>query len=281
MDIEPTWISDPEAVRELAQMIGAVSVCLSSAELLAGRKYLAADGLLSWPVARLRLRWLAGGLLARMLTSVFSYPQVLALVIARFVAAVSILLLHPGYLMAAVLTGVVAATSAAMLLRSPFGNDGADQMTLVCFVALSVSYIGDSQAVLNACLWFIAGQSCLSYFTSGVAKLGAPGWRHGEFVPFIFGTFVYGHSVAARLFQKSRRLSLFASWLVIIPECLFVLIFFIPLPWSMAFLAWGVMFHLLSASLMGLNTFFWSFVGTYPAVLYCSQVSSSLLLPNL
>jgi hypothetical protein len=32
----------------------------------------------------------------------------------------------------------------------------------------------------------------------------------------------------------------------------------------------GLLFHVLSAMTMGLNTFVWAFVATYPAILFCS-----------
>ena len=38
------------------------------------------------------------------------------------------------------------------------------------------------------------------------------------------------------------------------------------------FLAWGVVFHIANAFTMGLNTFFWSFLATYPALLYLWHV---------
>ena len=34
--------------------------------------------------------------------------------------------------------------------------------------------------------------------------------------------------------------------------------------------AWGVAFHVMNAVVMGLNSFFWSFAATYPAVIFCA-----------
>ena len=43
------------------------------------------------------------------------------------------------------------------------------------------------------------------------------------------------------------------------------------------FLAGGLLFHVASAVLMGLNTFLWAFGATYPAVFYCSVICAMRL----
>jgi hypothetical protein len=37
----------------------------------------------------------------------------------------------------------------------------------------------------------------------------------------------------------------------------------------------GALFHLLNAFMMGLNKFFWAFVSTYPALIYCHYLVSN------
>ena len=32
----------------------------------------------------------------------------------------------------------------------------------------------------------------------------------------------------------------------------------------------GLLFHMFNAFVMGLNKFFWAFLSTYPAILYCN-----------
>jgi hypothetical protein len=48
------------------------------------------------------------------------------------------------------------------------------------------------------------------------------------------------------------------------------LIFVLPFPLSLFFIAWGIIFHSLNAWIMGLNLFPWSFWATYPALIYIS-----------
>lgn len=276
------WWVQPATVRGLILGLASIGVLISSCELLVSRRSLTDGGLLSWQVASLQTKWLASGPIHRLLEPCFRYPQVLLIVLVRAAAALTII--------ASVLAGrsewagipvlIVAASLAALLLRTPFGNDGADQMSLVIFVCLSTSFlVANNRAILTACLFFIAAQSCLSYSTSGLAKLSASGWRTGSFVPFIFGTYVYGFSAVGNLLHKSRILAFAAAWMVIIPECSFIVVLFLPWPWCLLPLIWGGVFHLSSTVLMGLNTFFWAFVATYPAILYMHDALAVNLLP--
>ena len=70
--------------------------------------------------------------------------------------------------------------------------------------------------------------------------------------------------------MRRRGVGVALCWSVIVMETLFPLCLVVPQPWGWPFLGWGVAFHLLCAVIMGLNSFFWAFVATYPALLYAS-----------
>jgi len=55
-------------------------------------------------------------------------------------------------------------------------------------------------------------------------------------------------------------------------ECSFPLAIVVGSPPCLALVAWGVLFHLMNAVVMGLNSFFWAFVATCPPAIYCSIV---------
>lgn len=42
-------------------------------------------------------------------------------------------------------------------------------------------------------------------------------------------------------------------------------------PFRTSFFAWGLLFHLANALVMGLNSFIWAFVATYPAILFTKE----------
>jgi hypothetical protein len=58
------------------------------------------------------------------------------------------------------------------------------------------------------------------------------------------------------------------AWSVILTECLFAVALLTPFPITLAILIGGAAFHIMSGLVMGLNTFIWSFVATYPAILW-------------
>lgn len=173
---------------------------------------------------------------------------------------------------------VLAVLLVARQARIPFGRDGADQMIVLIIVPLALGTAIGSERAITLALAFIAGQACLSYFISGVAKLlGRPWW--GMALAEIMATRNYGHPAAAALFAGRPWFTRLVTAGIILGELLFWIVLFLPAPWAAAVLALGLLFHALNAVFMGLNTFLWAFAASYPAVYYISQLDalSSLL----
>jgi uncharacterized membrane protein (DUF485 family) len=84
----------------------------------------------------------------------------------------------------------------------------------------------------------------------------------------VLSTLSYGHSGAARAFRWSRGLSRIGCWSIIVFEMSFSLVLLAGHRGLLGVLALGAAFHLACAVLMGLNCFLWSFVATYPAVIF-------------
>lgn len=61
------------------------------------------------------------------------------------------------------------------------------------------------------------------------------------------------------------------SLTVILFECLFPLVLILPKEFVLAFITMGFLFHLGTAIIMGLNSFWFSFVCFYPAVIFFTQ----------
>jgi hypothetical protein len=195
----------------------------------------------------------------------------LILLALRTGAALALLLWEPAGLLRVGLVAGIAVLTIAPSTRSPFGLDGADQMSVITFVGLTLAHLGSSPVVQKAFLWFIALQACLSYATAGWAKVAAPRWRSGEYLTSVFATLTYGHAGIARFLAPRRQLTAFVARSMILMECVLPLALVLPAPGTLALLAVGVLFHLSAALIMGLNTFFWSFVAAYPAIFYCAS----------
>lgn len=260
--------NDPNTTLHVIERIAAISVCISSLELLVYPAQLNDKGLMSWRVFQLRHHRFAEGNAALLLSRIFSYPAFLVLIAIRLVAA-AILVIGPQASMArALLAGSVAILSLCLPLRSPYGLDGADQMSTNTFIALALVHCCASTTATKAGLLFLTLQVCLSYFTAGATKAFSPVWRDGTGLTGVFCTTAYGNPWLATRLAAHPRLGKAMSWSVIIGECSFPLVLLVPMPFALIFLAWGVTFHLLGAMIMGLNTFFWSYVSLYPALLY-------------
>lgn len=262
------WVGDPSAALGLTERIAAVGALLATAELLARPRALRADGLLSWPVARLRSATLAVGPTADVLERLFATPGVYGLCAARALGAAVVILAPSGSVVSAGGLLVAALTSLLLMLRTSYGNDGADQMLLLVLVPTAVvRLIGTEQAIEYA-LWFIALQCCLAYVTSGLGKLGGPSWLDGTGIIGILNTKTYGMRRIARQLEQRRWLAVMLSWSVILTEVSFPLVLVAPDPWVPFMLAGGLAFHVASAVVMGLNSFVWAFGATYPAIAY-------------
>jgi hypothetical protein len=259
---------EPTQALALVERIGAVAILISSLEMMVRPELFASEGLLSWKAAQLRSRWLTHGPIAIGLDVLFHAPGVLWLVGLRSLAsAVVIVSDFPS----GVAIGVVVLSTLLLMLRTPYGNDGADQIGLITFSAAALAHLRPTTKVIVAVLWFVTLQSCLAYLTSGIAKLAGSRWRDGTGLVGILATKTYGMRVLADALRRHRGVALVASWIVILGETLFPAVLIAPPSMILGFMVWGVVFHLGSAAVMGLNTFLWAFPATYPAIWYCAN----------
>jgi hypothetical protein len=251
--------------------LAAVGVLLSSAEYLAQPWHLRDDGLMSWAVASVRERWLVTSPMRIVLHAVLSYPRVLGMIAVRGVLALLVLLGPSSLSENPWILGALGLTSILVMLRSIYGQDGADHMVVIVYVSLALGTLVGTPTARAAGLWFIALQSCLSYATAGIAKATAEHWRDGTYLVRIMGTQCYGHPQVCDYLNPRPRLARWLARFIIVWESAFPVVLLLPSKLAMAVLIVGALFHLSNAFVMGLNTFFWSFISTYPAILYCVQ----------
>lgn len=258
-----------ELALELVARLASVPVLLSSLEFLYRRRILADEGLMSWTVAQVRGPWLVAPGLGAGFNAVLAWPRVLGLVGVRAAVAAAVLLWPQGTPQPWPLLATAAVLNVLFFVRSRYGHDGADQMGSITFVALAIG-VASTPATRAAALWFLALQAALAYGTAGVAKAVAPGWRNGSHLAGIMGTRMYGHAGLAAALRARPVLARALGFGTLAWECAFPLVLVLPTPAVVAFLASGIAFHVANAVFMGLNTFFWAFIATYPAILYCA-----------
>lgn len=265
-----TPTTDPHPYLVLIASIASIGASIANFEWLANRRQLKDDGLYSWAVAGARPAGVGASLPKRALNWLLSYRPFVGVLIVR---AIALALLPATLALRNGATGdlaFVVATTLLLNLRSPYGMDGSDQMAVQVFGALLIGCAAGSKLAIGASLCFIGAQACLSYFTSGVAKVLSPQWREGTVVFAIFNTRTYGYAPAARLLHDRPTVTRAATYGAVAMECAFPLVLFVGWPVCLVFIAWGVAFHVMNALVMGLNSFIWSFAATYPAVIYLS-----------
>ncbi|MFE4457180.1 HTTM domain-containing protein [Nocardia tengchongensis] len=253
----------------LSAAIGSVAVIIGSLERLAAPRLLADGALAGWPVSATSIPLLTRRSFQGTVGPLLEYPRVLGLIAACLASAV-LLVLHPSSALNALAATVIAATYILLSMRSRFGGDGADQMTIILFVSLAVAFVIGQERAEVIVLWFITAQVCLAYFTAGVAKLVSPVWRSGAALPEILATRAYGHRPVAKILARHRTTAAAMCWSVILLECSFPLVLLGIGPLTYLLVISGALLHVSTAILMRLNTFLWAFLATYPAVIFCT-----------
>ncbi|MDB6136433.1 MAG: httm protein [Verrucomicrobiales bacterium] len=248
----------------LTEQLVAVAVVISCLEYLVRPGVLSDHGLAGWPVGRLTRRWKTGPWGA-VLDAILVPSRYRIVLLLRCGAAVMLLVPWTEPVPRVAALAIVVVSSLLAQVRSSYGHDGADQMCLVVGGAALVARIA---LVTEAALWFIALQACLAYATAGLKKAASPVWRSGEALPGVLGTTIYGNARAHRTLVRHPGIARLGCFSVIAIETAFPLALIGLAPVTCVLLALGVAFHASTVILMGLNTFFWAFTATYPAIVY-------------
>jgi hypothetical protein len=266
----------PREMFWLVERLASIGVAVSSLELLRYSRPLRPEGIMSWEVARLRHRLFVTPRLENFLNGIFSYGPTLGLIALRLLAAIVLLTGAAHGSFAALLAALIALSGIAFSLRCPFGLDGADQLYTLIFSGLALARIVEGEMAQRIFLGWLAAHVAIAYLTSGVAKLFSKSWRSGTAIPGVFGTIMYGLPALGRWLKPRDRLCQFIAGSIILGEIALPFCLVTPLPVAFGLLACGVCFHLLAALTMGLNSFLWAFVATYPALLYAGSVLTRL-----
>jgi hypothetical protein len=258
-----------QCVRLLCLFYG-ISLVITFAEKLAEAHLYAADGLMSWNIlsfdradsgALFRPGVLSQSLFGKAGTSA---GHVLGIV------GVGLMWWGPvrSYAFSAGMLAIVL-SCVLMQLRTVYAGDGAQQMNLLIGVAILLGFNAWARPLTGVvCLLFIAAQSMLSYFVSGAAKVISPIWMRGDALRKIMGTTAFGSELGFRLASIHPQFTRMLCRVTVVVEMLFPVLVLGPKWMMILFMLWGASFHVANAVLMGLNTFVWSYLATYPALYF-------------
>lgn len=151
-------------------------------------------------------------------------------------------------------------------------NGGSDFMTLVGLTGLLIAHgvgaVATPELGWRAGLWYVTLHSITSYFVSGWVKLLHPSWRTGRALPQFLDTGIHGPLPTDSVFRRPW-LARAMSWSFTVWEGLMPLALLDPrLALVLCTVAGG--FHFLVFRFFGLNRFFWAWMTSFPAIVYCA-----------
>lgn len=116
-------------------------------------------------------------------------------------------------------------------------------------------------------LGYLAVQVVLSYTLAGYVKLTNRDWRSGQALVDVFAISTYPVSDSLRGWARRPRLLWLLAWVAMAFEILFPVAFLDAQLLRFA-LAGALGFHLVNAVVFGLNRFVWSWLATYPVLVW-------------
>lgn len=259
-------MSDGRTLLGMTVLLSCTGIVLQSLELIRNRSHLRDGHLLGWG----RFRGAPAGPLRELGRTLLRYPSCLIIVGVRAGAALLAAILFHAHPAAWLLLPALVVLQLYYNYRFALTRENANAMYLYVLVACTVASLpGASQELVTVAFAFLSFQVLLAYFMSGKTKLASPKWRTGEYLTWIC------QNRSAQLFPgigdlagRHRGAVLAATWSVILLQLLFPLSIFLPEPFLWAFLAAGVVFHTVISLTMGPHAFWWSFVATYPGLVF-------------
>jgi hypothetical protein len=261
----PYSLPTAEAIRAL-ELLFALSVGIQTLEYWRMRPAMQGHGLWVWALQRQDIPsvWVR-----RCLDTLFAPPAFSALLVLRLLALISLAcqgshLLNIGFLFV---------SNVAILIRwrGAF-NGGSDFMTLAVLTGLLISQVTQPFAGLEmawrACFWYITLQSITSYFMSGAVKLRRREWRNGSAMTIFLNAAIHGPLSPSHGLRKPWLAAL-GSWAFIVWECLAPLAL-LDARLAVVFCTIAALFHFLVFWFFGLNRFFWAWLATFPAIIWCA-----------
>jgi len=261
----PYILSTPVAIRAI-EFLFAMCAGIQTLEYWRMRHAMQGDGLWVWSIQRqdIPTPWIR-----RCLDGLYTPAMFSALLLTRFMALIS-LAMQGSHLYN---IGFLFVSNLAILIRwrGAF-NGGSDFMTLVVLtgllIAQVVSQLESPELGWRAGFWYITIQSITSYFMSGSVKLLKREWRDGSAMTIFLNTAIHG-PLSSNHWLRQPWLAAISSWSFILWECAAPLAL-LDARLALVFCTIAAFFHFLVFWYFGLNRFFWAWIATFPAIVWCA-----------
>ena len=282
MNVE-LWLSefrDPDYVFRASAILLGVGQVVTTLEYLWMRSEFGDGGVYAWSVLRLA-RPRRHPTIERLRDALFGPAGTVALLGLRLLLSVTLVLFASVAWLATIAVVALAAILLAFNVRLPWGMEAADDVavhTTLGLAAYALAHVFDAPSVG---LYYIAAYAGLVYVSAGVTKLSDADWRSGVALGWVVNLQAFGAPWAVALLAPRPRLRQVLSWSVMLAEAGAPLAVLLPADGIALALVAGLAFHVTNAACMGLNTFVWSFLATYPAVLLVWTTVHSLALHAL
>jgi hypothetical protein len=261
------YLFDIHLIVDLIQTIASIAVIIDAIEIIIERNHYSSDGIFNFEVLRSYKRWMTNGKVVSIYNIILNYPNYIFLVFIQLIVAI-LVISHLFTNLSLFFIMIILLIHLLSHLRNQYGVDGSDQIQVIIFASLLAFYATSDPIVQKFSIFFLCFQSFLLYFMSGLAKLSSPAWRGGEAIAGIINTESFGNRVLSQILFNRPLLSKLICWCVIIFECAFPILIFTGIQSTVFFILVGMIFHFSISIFMRLNSFFWSFIATYPALLF-------------
>ena len=264
-------LSEMDAVR-MTLFFACIQVVVVSLESLYHRDLYTPTHLLSWKYVKYSKKlFTANPNMERVFDKIFKYPAVLYIISLRLSMAILLIILLFNNIFPSAAILFFCLLGLMIGWRNAYSNNGSDQMINIVLIALSIFFVlGNSGFIRAITIAFIAFQGMLAYFTAGLYKAAIRKWLNGVYFKDIISTGIFGNRELKELMEKWSPSYKAASLVLITWELLMGFCIFFPPTICLCILAGGVVFHFLTALVMGLNTFFWGFLSVYPSIYFLS-----------
>lgn len=251
---------------KLVQVIIAIAVLIQTLEYISLKKSFSANGVWRWSEIKTEFSFLPNNIQA-LFNFLLKDDHFIILLWVRLINSL-ILILSPSPFV--ILTLLFTTLLIAQRFRGSF-NGGSDYMTLIILSALAVQSFSTQALITKGVLWYIALQSCTSYFIAGVVKIKQSAWRQGSALREFIQSPNYNPPTSIKNICSHKVMSFVISWGVMVFELTFPLILIQHnqiITGSLLLLAFT--FHLINVLLFGLNRFLIAWLATYPAIYFCT-----------
>jgi hypothetical protein len=245
----------------------ACAVLLQGLELLQIRHSFAGDGIWRWETLRKEFSFFPRAF-QWLLDALLDYPRFIFVIIGQIGLALSLLVLPEAH--AAVFIGLLLTTGLIALRWRGTFNGGADYMTVLVLLMLSVDAVFQGQPIVRlGCLWYLGLQTVFSYFIAGLVKLRNGDWRTGRALQRFLSSPPYDPPDFIVRLSGNSRLMWLGSWAILVFEVSFPIALLSPVVCA-GVLSAAFVFHVANFAVFGLNRFIFAWCAAYPALYFCS-----------